>query len=129
MRVGQRLTARLEALDLECQATISEVVPRANIASRSFEVKVTGPCPEGVYSGMFGRLLLPLGEEQILQVPATAIHRVGQLTFVQVVSNHGLSRRFIQLGRTLTDGVEVLSGLHDGEQVLLRQSASTGEVQ
>ncbi len=82
LKVGQVLGARLETQDYECQATISEVVPKADTASRSFEVKVTGPCPPGVYSGMFGRLLLPLEDEQLLLVPRQAIKKVGQLTQV-----------------------------------------------
>ncbi len=73
LKVGQQLPAELETLGLKCFATVSEVVPKADTSSRSFEVKVTGPCPDGVYSGMFGRLLLPLENEQLLLVPAQAI--------------------------------------------------------
>ena len=123
LRVGQQLPAELEALGLKCFATVSEVVPKADTSSRSFEVKVTGPCPDGVYSGMFGRLLLPLEDEQLLLIPRTAVGRVGQLTFVHIAIDGHLSRRSVQLGRDFDDHVEILSGLQAGEQILLGAAA------
>ncbi|MFO1064956.1 MAG: efflux RND transporter periplasmic adaptor subunit [Pirellulales bacterium] len=119
LRVGQQLPAELETLGLKCLATVSEVVPKADTSSRSFEVKVTGPCPDGVYSGMFGRLLLPLDDEQLLLVPNLAVGRVGQLTFVNVAKNGLMSRRSVQVGRVFKDQVEILSGLQAGEQIVL----------
>jgi len=120
LKPGQVLPTRLDALNLDCEATISELVPEADVASRSFTVKVTGPCPPGAYSGMFGRLMLPLEDEEILIVPATAVQRVGQLTMVEVVQNQMISRRNVRLGRTLDSDVEVLSGLIAGEVVVVR---------
>ena len=126
LKVGQQLPAELESLGLKCFATVSEVVPKADASSRSFEVKVTGPCPQGVYSGMFGRLMLPLEDEQLLLVPKIAIQRVGQLTYVQVADQEFLVRRSVQLGRTFDDQIEILSGLKAGEQVLLPAALEQG---
>ncbi|MEQ1827786.1 MAG: efflux RND transporter periplasmic adaptor subunit [Pirellula sp.] len=125
---GQQLTARMESLGLECQATISEIVPKADVSSRSFEVKVTGPCPAGVYSGMFGKLLVPLEDERILLVPSSAIQHVGQLTLVQVDVDGELMRRYVLLGRTFDDQLEVLSGLRAGEKVLVADQGTEGSL-
>lgn len=119
LKVGQEVTAKLESLDHECLATVREVVPQADVGSRSFQVKVSGPCPPGIYSGMFGRILLPLEDEQIVIIPAAAVRRVGQLTLVDVRSDNGLIRRNVQIGRRFGDDIEILSGLRPGEQVLL----------
>jgi RND family efflux transporter MFP subunit len=119
LEVGQTVSARLETLDHDCGATISEVVPEAEAASRSFAVKATGPCPPGVYSGMFGRLLLPLANEEILVVPAAAVRRVGQLAMVDVVHGDTTQRRHVQLGRQIDGDYEVLAGLQAGERVVL----------
>ena len=126
LKVGQQLPARLESFGYECLATVSEVVPKADVSSRSFEVKVTGPCPPGVYSGMFGRLMLPLEDEQVLLAPAHSIQRVGQLTFVQIQSDGYLVRRSVQLGRSFNDQIEILSGLKVGERVLIPDTAGQG---
>lgn len=119
LKVGQEVAAKLESLDHQCMATVSEVVPQADIGSRSFQVKVSGPCPPGIYSGMFGRILLPLEEEQIVVIPAASVRRVGQLTFVDCVVEDQLSRRHVQIGRVLESDVEVLAGLQPGERVLV----------
>ena len=121
LTVGQKLRGRLEALNRECQATVSEIVPEAQAASRSFAVKATGPCPPGVYSGMFGRIFIPLEEEEVLVVPAAAVERVGQLSLVRVVESEGPRRRSVQLGRKLDEDYEVLAGLKAGEKVVLLQ--------
>lgn len=126
LKVGQQLPARLDALGYECHATVSEIVPEAQAESRSFQVKVTGPCPPGVYSGMFGRIFIPLEDEEVLVVPPGAVRRVGQLEEVDVVEGNTVHRRAVQLGRALDDGREVLSGLSEGETVvLIRDTGAT----
>lgn len=119
LRVGQSIAVKLDALEHGCDGTVSEIVPRAEAASRSFLVKVTGPCPEGIYSGMFGRLLIPLDEEQVLLVPASAVRRVGQLQLVDVLQDGQLVRRSVRIGRTFDGMLEIVSGLSDGDQVAL----------
>ncbi len=119
LQVGQDIDVKLQNLDNCCKGTISEIVPEANSASRAFQVKVTGPCPRGVYSGMFGRILIPLQEEQVLVIPRRAVRSVGQLQLVEAVENSRLTRRAIRTGRTFGDDVEVLSGLRVGEEVAL----------
>ena len=127
LEVGQQVAARLDALDLDCHATISEIVPEAQAESRSFQVKVTGPCPPNVYSGMFGRIFIPLGEEEVVVVPPQAVRRVGQLDEVDVVQDGTPCRHVVQLGRTLPEGREVLSGLQAGERVVVPRPSSTRE--
>jgi membrane fusion protein (multidrug efflux system) len=129
LKVGQQLPARLETFDYECQATISEIVPEAQAESRSFQVKVTGPCPPNVYSGMFARIFIPMEDEEVLIVPSDAVRRVGQLDEVDVIEGGAVQRRAVQLGRTLEEGREVLSGLSEGERVMMpRWHASRTEV-
>ena len=119
LAVGQELGVQIDAIGLTCAGAISEIVPEAESASRTFSVKVTGPCPPGVFTGMFGRLLIPLDEEQVLLIPAAAVRRVGQLDIVDVADGDVLRRRVVQLGRRFDDDVEVLSGVRPGEQLAL----------
>ncbi len=119
LRIGQSIDVQVEGLDRQCSGTLSEIVPEAQSASRTFQVKVTGPCPPGVYSGMFGRILIPLQEEEVLVIPRQAVRSVGQLQLVEVVEHGQASRRAIRTGRTFDGDVEVLSGLREGEQVVL----------
>lgn len=119
LKVGDQVPARLDALGHECLATVSEIVPRAESSSRSFTVKVTGPCPPGAYSGMFGRISIPLDDEEVLTVPAAAVVRVGQLEMVDVVRDEQATRRAVRIGRPLDKAFEVLAGLRAGDRVVL----------
>jgi RND family efflux transporter MFP subunit len=118
LQTGQDLEVVIQGLDKQCRGTISEIVPEAKTASRTFQVKVTGPCPDGIYSGMFGRILIPLAEEEILVIPRMAVRNIGQLELVDIVEGDRVSRRAIRTGRTLDDDVEVLSGLREGERIV-----------
>ena len=75
-----------------------------------------------LFSGMFGRVAVPAGDEARLVVPASAIERIGQLEFATVVDAAGAAhRRLVTTGPAAAkDGVEVLSGLAAGERVAMR---------
>jgi RND family efflux transporter MFP subunit len=118
LQVGQSIGVRVDVLDKLCSGTVSEIVPEAQSASRSFQVKVTGPCPAGIYTGMFGRIIIPLGEEKVLVIPRSAVRDIGQLELVSVVENGRPELRAVRTGRRFGENVEVLSGLRDGEQVV-----------
>jgi RND family efflux transporter MFP subunit len=116
----QRIAVSLDKFaGKQCSGTVSEIVPEAQSESRTFQVKVAGPCPPGVYAGMFGRIQIPLDEEQILVIPKSAVRNVGQLQLVDVLANGHPVRRAIRIGRTIGNEFEVLSGLHEGEQLVL----------
>ena len=122
LKVGEEVPARLENLGIECHATVREIVPESQAATRTFQVKVTGPCPPGVTSGMFGRISVPLDEESLLVVPERAIHRVGQLTMVDLIVDGHVERRAIRHGRAIDGDREVLSGLRAGDRVMVARS-------
>jgi RND family efflux transporter MFP subunit len=119
LEVGQSIGVEIEGINKQCTGTISEIVPEAQVASRAFQVKVTGPCPAGVYTGMFGRVLIPLEAEPVLALPRQAVRSVGQLELVEAVEQGRSSRRTVRTGRVFSDDVEVLSGLQEGEQVVI----------
>jgi len=128
LKVGQPIEVQIESFHKQGTGMISEIVPEAESSSRAFQVKVTGPCPEGIYSGMFGRILIPLDEEQVLIIPRHAVQKVGQLDLVNVATDGAVSRRAIRLGRTIGEDVEILSGLHEGEWVQVPVNSGSTKV-
>lgn len=119
LRVGESVEVAVDALELRCHGTVSEIVPLAETGSRAFDVKVTGPCPEGVFTGMFGRLLVDLGTREEIRIPVDAVRPIGQVDQVLVVdADDRLIRRFVVLGERTGDEVAVLSGLREGERIL-----------
>ncbi|NLS94326.1 MAG: efflux RND transporter periplasmic adaptor subunit [Planctomycetaceae bacterium] len=127
IKPGDTLQVQIDALDnRQFEATVDEIVPQAQAASRSFLVKLRLPKIDGAYEGMFGRLKVPVGERRHLCLNQQAVQTIGQLTFVDVVRNDDtLERRMVKLGRVGMPGrVEVISGLEPNERVLLRPIAS-----
>jgi RND family efflux transporter MFP subunit len=127
LEVGQSIGVEIEGIDKQCTGTISEIVPEAQVASRAFQVKVTGPCPAGIYTGMFGRVLIPLDEELVLVLPRQAVRNVGQLELVDAVEHGRSIRRTVRTGRVFADHVEVLSGLQEGEQVIIASASAADQ--
>ncbi|MGD0541060.1 MAG: efflux RND transporter periplasmic adaptor subunit [Tepidisphaeraceae bacterium] len=123
--VGQELGVRLDVLDKMCSARVSEIVPDAQSASRTFQVKVTGPCPPGLYTGMFGRIFIPLKQQDVLVIPRAAVGHVGQLELVDVADGQSSQRRAVRAGQIIGSDCEVLSGLVAGEKVIIPAGATT----
>ena len=71
--------------------------------------------------GTFGRLLVPGDAREAVMLPASAVYQVGQLTMVQLVDpSAAIERRYVTVGLRQGGGyVEILSGLHGGETVVL----------
>ncbi len=72
---------------------------------------------------MFGRIFIPLEDEDIVVVPAAAVFQVGQLDMVDAVVDGASRRRSVQLGRRLDQDFEVLAGLAAREKVVIRKDA------
>ena len=114
----QHLTVEMDALNKKYSVVVDEIVPLADPGSRTFLVKVGLPNGTGLYPGMFGRLLIPIGEVEKMYIPGEAVTHVGQLDFVVVKTEQGAVRRYVRLGESgRDDHIEVISGLTVGETV------------
>ena len=120
LKRGQSLQVSLEATAFSGAATVSEIVPTADQATRTTLVRLDLPAKSGLRSGLFGRAAIPLGRRQAIQVARQAIVERGQLQGVYVVGQDNIARfRLIRTGAMRRDAVEVLSGLTSGEQIVL----------
>jgi membrane fusion protein, multidrug efflux system len=116
VRVGQQVSVSTQHGELS--GRVVEVVPTADVSSRTFLVKIELPRDCACQSGEYGKALFPIGEEKRLLVPRKAIVEHGELTGLFVVSPQDVVEyRLIKTGKTLDDRVEVLSGVSEGERV------------
>lgn len=128
VRLGDMLSVTVTALgDEVLTGVVDEIEPLADPVTRSFLVKVRLPEVPGLYPGMFGRLMVPLGQEETVLVPEAAITRVGQLETVMVKTGQGWQPVYVRTGATMDGQVEVLSGLSGGESVGIGISADGGQ--
>ena len=97
------------------------VFPFADSRSHSFTVRVQLPTGrQDLYPGMLVKVAFPVGQQQRILLPATAIVRRSELTAVYVVADDGsVHLRQLRLGRKFGDRIEVVSGLEAGERIAL----------
>ena len=117
--VGMDVRTRLDALGREVAARVEEISPVADPQSRTFLIKATLPPERDLRPGTFGRFLQPCGRKAALLVPAAAVSRSGQLEMVRVLEEGEARTRHVKTGKAHGDRVEVLSGLREGEKVLV----------
>lgn len=103
----------------EFTGVVGRIVPTADARSRSFQVKVRMPEGPDFKSGMFARVLIPVGGAGILLIPQSAIKVQGQLNSIFVVDDRQIAHlRLVRTGKVYGDQVEVLSGLRDGQRFI-----------
>lgn len=119
LRIGKSYAIQLESLDKQMQGRLVEIVPSADSSSRTITARVALPYTQNVFPGLFGRMMIPVGEQARIMIPQAAVLRVGQLAMVDVDESGVLRRRSVQVGRIIGNQVEILSGLATGEKVSL----------
>jgi RND family efflux transporter MFP subunit len=121
--MGAKMSVWIASVAQPLEATVSEIAPISDPASRTFQVKLDLPAAAGLRSGQFGRVSVPTGEAKLIVVPKVALIRRGQMELMFVVDDGHAALRLVKSGKILSDGVEVLSGIEAGEQVVVSDPA------
>jgi RND family efflux transporter MFP subunit len=123
VRAGQPVEVALEGSGRRVAARVSEVAPSVDAASRSYIVKIDLPPSPELRSGVFGRALFSAGRRKLVAVPASALLDHGQLQSVFVVEDGAAHSRMVTAGERRGDTVEMLSGVHEGERIVVAPPA------
>ena len=103
------------------------VLPTADAATHSVQLRFELPMASGASPGMFARAWLPMpaGSGERVLIPSKAVVRRAELNAVYVVDATGRPwLRVVRLGRPVGDRVEILSGLSVAERVALDPQAA-----
>ncbi len=105
-------------------ATVSELPPAADPASRTVLVKLDLPPGTTARSGQFARLAVPVATGPQIRVPSGALLRRGQMEVVFVARDGQAVLRLVKSGKRIDDDVEILSGLESGESIIVNPALS-----
>jgi RND family efflux transporter MFP subunit len=103
-------------------------IARLDATSHGFVVKIELPAGVALRSGQFARARFEGPTRRTLTVPAGAVTRRGQLSFVFEAAADGTARlRPVAIGAMAAGRIELLAGIHDGDRVVIDPPASLGE--
>lgn len=124
LALGQALQVELSALQQVRTARISEIVPLADSATRSFEVKLDlagdNLDGSGLMPGMYAKVGIDKATRDVIAIDKRYIQQFGQLSKVSVLENNQVSERFVRLGQQLDNNlVIIISGLSAGEKLVI----------
>ena len=118
MSLGAKLAVRIGATPVALEGVVVELAPVADPASRTFLVTLDLPATEGLRSGQFGRVLVPVGESRSIHVPVSSVVVRGQMETVFIVTEQQAQLRLVRTGKRTGTEVELLSGIDVGETVV-----------
>jgi RND family efflux transporter MFP subunit len=111
----------IDAIQGELTGSVVEIVPAADPRSRTFTVKVQLPALPGIRSGLYGKARFSVGHRAVVAAPMDAVRLRGELKGIFVVGEDGsVGFRLVKTGKGYGDRVEILSGLKEGEKIVIQ---------
>ncbi len=124
LQLGTRLPLTIPAVGLALEAQVREISPTVDPASRTTQVKLALPETPGLRSGQFARVALVDGRSTTLLIKRGALRQNGQMQQVFVAEEGKARMRLVRTGAETDERIEVLSGLREGDRVILDPPAA-----
>lgn len=131
---GMAVQVTLKSMNRTMSGTVSEISKSAANTGGQYMVKINIHNAADLLPGMFVNVQFPIKNSgkinqdfnETMMVPTTSLVENGQLTGVYVVSSQNTAvLKWLKIGKTLGDNVEVLSGLNPKESYIV---SSTGKL-
>src|ERR1700732_1051393 len=122
IHVGDPVKGRVQALDQEIEGRVSRFAYSLDRQTRTMETEIDFDNRAGhLISGMYTETRLSLREKKnALTIPLEAVSRNGEeATVLAVNADNIVEERKMRLGMEDSTRIEVLSGLSDGERVII----------
>lgn len=117
------LEIRLSGFDRGIQGHISEISPTTDPNSRTLRIKIDLPQSAELRSGQFGYALIPTEAHASIRIPRSALIQRGEIEIVFVAQNNKAILRLVRSGKHERDSVEILSGIEEGDEIIIDSAA------
>lgn len=121
---GDRLKIFIPSVNLALEGTVTEVSPIADPSSRTSPIKLRIPNNPQLRSGQFARVTLAMAQAETLAVPSGAVRQFGQMERVFIIDDGKARLRLVRTGAKGEQYTEILSGLTEGETVVIADNGS-----
>jgi RND family efflux transporter MFP subunit len=120
IHLGESVQVDVNGSQSRITGKVRDIVPSGDAAAHTFTVKIGLPRSRALYSGMTANVLVPSGQQQpSMTVPKTALRHRGQLDSVLALDANSVAQiRYVTLGRTEGNVIEIISGLTAEDKIL-----------
>jgi|SRR6516162_1654068 len=122
IRLGSPVEVSVSTLGKKFQGRVARFADQLDMATRTMHTEVDVPNPTGeLVPGMYASASLVLNDERnALSVPVQALTRTEDRASVLLINKQNkLEERSVQIGIETPDQVEILSGLNEGDFVVV----------
>jgi RND family efflux transporter MFP subunit len=122
IRLGSAVEVSVSTLGKKFQGKVARFADQVDTATRTMHTEVDVPNPKGeLVPGMYASVSLVLNDERnALAVPVQALARTEDRVSVLLIDKQNkLEERAVQIGIETPDQVEILSGLNEGDLVVV----------
>jgi RND family efflux transporter MFP subunit len=123
VQIGETVSVNVTTLSKTLQGKIVRFSDQIDLQTRTMYTEVDVPNPDyTLVPGMYVSVVIPLRTQQnVLTVPLQAVHLSGESKgSVLIVNNSGrIERRDVTLGIQTADKAEIVTGLTEGDEVVL----------
>jgi trimeric autotransporter adhesin len=122
VKVGQSATVQVDGTDGSLDGTVSQVGPvQSSDGEYSYPVVVALPATtDTLFSGSTANVVIDTGSvPNVVAVPTSAVETTGSTSYVIELDKGVLTRKLIKVGMVGDTYTQVLSGLSDGQSVVL----------
>lgn len=130
LKIGAPANISIPSAGVSFAAPLTELSSAADAAAHTVTARFAVPAGAAASSGQFARVQVAGAPVRMLLVPAEAVSRDGQMERVFVEDgDHRSVLRLVRTGAAIGGRVEILSGVDDGERLVVSPPAGLREGQ
>ena len=126
VKVGQAATVEVDGVNGSLQGTVAQVGPvQSSDGEYTYPVVVSLPSnSQGLFTGSTSNVVIDTGSvSNVVAVPTSAVETTGDFSYVLQLDKGILARKVVKIGMIGDTYTQIVTGLKDGESVVLADYA------